>query len=723
MTVTGKKASEKNDGKMSRKCFSPNRFETWRMKNSKKGDASWVWLLPVLLFSMTILIVRLVTVSRNLETYEWLSVGTDADGNIYDFFAYAKMEVIMFLAVLAVIFLICRVTVGELFIRKTVIYIPLGIYAVLDVISYAFSDNKEIASFGYIERYEGTFVVLAYLLILFYVINCVDSERDVKWIAALYSVVLGILSVLGLSQMLGHDFFKTDIGRCLIVPKKFESLRNGLEFTFENNEAYQTVYNINYVSFYMTLAIPFIVLLFLYMFNSRFGSIQKKDKEDRTKGDYLAVAGALLLLAGLVINLAGSQSIGGFVGLGAGLIAAVVLLNRRLLKWWKPMIAVCLAVAVPLGALHSLWFDQVSEIAGGAVGAVTPTAEAATYPVEPGTSANTQVPYIDYFETSEDALSMSVNGNPIRFTFSEKAENAEYPNFNAVTITDGQNEILRSVQVGEDGTVTENGLESSENGTVRATDQSTSNIDFNKVISGEEPDIQKLISQSETHVTYAVDDSRYFPYMKYSFVKEGYGAMFFVLNTCGHNWVFLIVDQVGYLNGSTYAAMDLTKVESAGFENNQSFGNGRGYIWSRCIPMMQKSWLIGYGADTFAINFPQQDCAGKYNSGAFSDMVDIVVDKPHNLYMDIWIGTGGLSCMAFLLMVLIYLVQAVMVLRGRTYESLLEYAAAGIFIGVIGFMTAGLVNDSSVSVMPMFYVLLGTGIAINFILGKNTKNV
>jgi len=34
--------------------------------------------------------------------------------------------------------------------------------------------------------------------------------------------------------------------------------------------------------------------------------------------------------------------------------------------------------------------------------------------------------------------------------------------------------------------------------------------------------------------------------------------------------------------------------------------------------------------------------------------------------------------------------------------------------GICGFLAAGLVNDSTVSTMPMFYGLLGTGIAINY---------
>ena len=41
---------------------------------------------------------------------------------------------------------------------------------------------------------------------------------------------------------------------------------------------------------------------------------------------------------------------------------------------------------------------------------------------------------------------------------------------------------------------------------------------------------------------------------------------------------------------------------------------------------------------------------------------------------------------------------------------------AGIFFAVFGFLVSGLVNDSTVQVMPAFYALLGTGFAMNRII-------
>ena len=134
--------------------------------------------------------------------------------------------------------------------------------------------------------------------------------------------------------------------------------------------------------------------------------------------------------------------------------------------------------------------------------------------------------------------------------------------------------------------------------------------------------------------------------------------------------------------------------------------------------MMKETVLIGHGADTFAIHFPHNDYVGKYNSGTFTRNINIIVDKPHNMYMGAWIGTGGISVIAFLSLVGIYLFQSIKLYGKSSFadNDFLTFVGSGITLGIFGFLVAGLVNDSSVSVMPMFYGLLGTGIAVNMML-------
>jgi len=138
--------------------------------------------------------------------------------------------------------------------------------------------------------------------------------------------------------------------------------------------------------------------------------------------------------------------------------------------------------------------------------------------------------------------------------------------------------------------------------------------------------------------------------------------------------------------------------------------------------MMKDTALIGHGADTYCLYFPHKDYVGKYNSGSYSDNINIIVDKPHNMYMGSWIGTGGISVIALLAMFGIYLAQSFRLYFRNKFsaDDFISFAGAGIFFGIFGFLFSALVDDSTVSVMPMFYTLLGTGIVINIILKRRS---
>ena len=89
------------------------------------------------------------------------------------------------------------------------------------------------------------------------------------------------------------------------------------------------------------------------------------------------------------------------------------------------------------------------------------------------------------------------------------------------------------------------------------------------------------------------------------------------------------------------------------------------------------------------------------------------------MYLHMGIGTGCISLLAMLALYGIYLVQSFKLFWKRDLENdFLLFAGAGTFLGCTGFMVTGLVDDSTVSVMPLFYTMLGMGIAINMIIKR-----
>jgi len=175
------------------------------------------------------------------------------------------------------------------------------------------------------------------------------------------------------------------------------------------------------------------------------------------------------------------------------------------------------------------------------------------------------------------------------------------------------------------------------------------------------------------------------------------------------------------IDSKTGVRVDAVNAEHIGFEGKEKLGSSRGYIWSRTLPLLKNCLLIGYGADTFVYNFPQNDYLAKYYS--YTEGFNITVDKPHNLYLQIFYSNGLVAFLIFLGICGIYLVDCV-----RLYALKREYRSERIFgvsvmLAVVGYLAAGFFNDSVVSVAPVFWILLGVGYALNAINRKLDKEI
>jgi len=199
---------------------------------------------------------------------------------------------------------------------------------------------------------------------------------------------------------------------------------------------------------------------------------------------------------------------------------------------------------------------------------------------------------------------------------------------------------------------------------------------------------------------FQIDDERFKG--KFTLIPfENYGEPIMYFDAFNEEFLFRMGgERVVYINPYK-VDIPLDKIESVGFEGHLSAGSGRGYIWSRTIPLLKKHVLIGSGADTFLLEFPQNDYAGKYSAEYF---LNTVIDKPHNMYFQMIVCTGGISCIAFLVIIGMLLKK---VIKGKCSPYIIAIAA-----GVFGFAVAGLFNDTTVCTMPMFVGFLGMGIAL-----------
>lgn len=161
--------------------------------------------------------------------------------------------------------------------------------------------------------------------------------------------------------------------------------------------------------------------------------------------------------------------------------------------------------------------------------------------------------------------------------------------------------------------------------------------------------------------------------------------------------------------GGNGQALEIEEIDTWGFEGKERLGSARGYIWSRTLPMIKDTWLLGYGPDTYALHFPQHDVIGKANA---YDNPMMTVDKPHNLYLQTIVATGLPSLLALIILFGIYFILWVRHIKSADQDDIRRWMSIGIFTALCGYLIAGLFNDSVVSVAPIFWILWGLGIGL-----------
>ncbi|NSL52042.1 O-antigen ligase family protein [Calidifontibacillus erzurumensis] len=137
-------------------------------------------------------------------------------------------------------------------------------------------------------------------------------------------------------------------------------------------------------------------------------------------------------------------------------------------------------------------------------------------------------------------------------------------------------------------------------------------------------------------------------------------------------------------------------------------GSGRLFIWENTLELVKQRPLMGYGLDTFVFHFPQYDPDKIANIETHT----VIVDKPHNLYINILYGSGVLALLALLALFGIFFVKGLK----RIFTQKLDHEEAivfiSLFIGWLAYLVQALFNDSVIGTAPVFWVVFGTVIAL-----------
>ena len=149
-----------------------------------------------------------------------------------------------------------------------------------------------------------------------------------------------------------------------------------------------------------------------------------------------------------------------------------------------------------------------------------------------------------------------------------------------------------------------------------------------------------------------------------------------------------------------------------------SLYSGRGFIWNHVIPKLKSCLILGKGTNTFLFVYPQDNYVYKKYTGSEA-LFDV---KAHSFYFQQMVENGVLALLLLLAFYVWYLIRSVklyMKTRELTFAGML---GLGIALGTFDYMIIGIANDSNVNTAPVFWILLGAGMAMNHLVEKKMKS-
>lgn len=174
--------------------------------------------------------------------------------------------------------------------------------------------------------------------------------------------------------------------------------------------------------------------------------------------------------------------------------------------------------------------------------------------------------------------------------------------------------------------------------------------------------------------------------------------------------IFRFTDSLGtgsYEYVSVYGKTDKLTDAEAAFQGGQRFLTGRGYIWSRTLPLIKNHVLLGTGPDTFMLVFPQNDYAAKARLGG--DFYRNILTNAHSLYLQMAVQNGVPALLCLLLIAGSYLKKSWRLYGKVEMSDEKKYFGAALMLGVTGYLLCGITWASSVCTTPLFWLFLGLG--------------
>lgn len=735
-----------------------------RKKLNQEGKTdimALVMLLPsIIALAIVPVIIRITKVVTDLQQTYMYNDGTVVNGDsgttyeLFDLYSQGKSIAIIVLAFIMIgMALVCCLSLFRRIEKRSLVYVGCSVvYVIMTLASAANSAYSQIAFSGEYDRAEGFYTIACYFVMFLFTMYAFRTSGNFKFVVLALFICVGVNAVLSAFQFAGNNLLQYDWFVNLVSGSDLR--QTGMSVDSKSAYVYGALYNSNYMGSFTGLVIPLFTVMALYTKRPLYRAL-------------LIVFDALA-----VFMLFGSMARSGIVAVVAALVVGIVVFARAIAKHWKPCAIVAGSLVVLLVganfALNNRLFSRIPSLVSDAVGLFTPA--------DDETDLFDKLPVREINILNDGSVKFTTQNGQVNLSYDEEAKNYtftdengdELSRYSVITLTDnseyaglstGVNYQTGNVEININGAHAKFLINDS--GSLEV-DEKADNI-------YSDPDGAGMITYDEVYGVVSVEINGSVVYIEYD---DEYKRLFFTeyvneltdlfyservifrdsslkditfkleANADGsiydRNFVLMnfykdynrslyfkrtgnAVKMVHPTSMTTFAPVN---AEHIGFEGKEKIGSSRGYIWSRTLPLLKNCLITGYGPDTYTYNFPQNDVLAKYYSyEQFGEGFYVTVDKPHNMYLQIFYSSGLIALLAFLGIVVFYLVDCFRLYALKREYRMEQVMGISVMLGIVGYLAAGFFNDSVVGVAPVFWILLGVGAALNTINRRADRNV
>ncbi|MCQ2495597.1 MAG: O-antigen ligase family protein [Lachnospiraceae bacterium] len=569
--------------------------------------------------------------------------------------------------------------------------ICIGGYGLLTVLSYFFSEHKETALFGVNSEYEGMLAILAYIVVFLfalYYLRPVSIEpaqnkkklaiEPLKLLRAGIIILCGISCVLGLIEIFWKPMLEFTFIQDLISSDKTRDIAHSIRSENFIGQVSLMFNNSGYCGGFCALMVP--VMLSLSLEYGEKTAAKSSESDSRTNSDSRISASCrrnmllqiicVLITGILLVITVWTRSSVALVSLFISIPLVLVLYGPKRASI-KTLAANVLAIAVIAAAVYTLTNVLPNSISHKHEAGLDTTVESWSQADNLQPAADNLPLYrlskaeitadgaLDFW--SDDTL-LRVSIHPMRFY--EAQINYNSADFTECLIfSDGTNEI---------------------------------NIGA--------PAMMKPTSIQEALPGFRLADSRY-EAVTIHVDKE---LVIFDFGYMGTVEFYMTEQGFKAFGQGTELLDEIPQPALTGFEGIYRFATGRGYTWSQTLPILGRCFLLGMGNGNFGFYFRQNEIVGLLNTHG---SCKYVIDRPHNWYLQIAVSSGIPALLLVIILFLLYIIRFIKNLKAQLLPSSDRVLLIGIFAGLLAFMLCGMINDSYITVNPLFWLLLGTGMA------------